>query len=127
MLRKRDVAKKMLKDKPELAKKPTNGSGLWGSKTPLGYACSQRDKEIVQMLLEAGADVNEPTFMPNAGGNATALTNAVWAGDTEIVELLLKRGAKTNAVGGKFYRTILDYAVQNSSPEIVRLLEKVRD
>jgi hypothetical protein len=73
--------------------------------------------------LDAGADVNEETRMPNAG-TATALTNAVWAGDKEIVALLLNRGAKTEVTGGKFYRTILDYAREHSAPEIIALLEK---
>lgn len=124
ILKRRDLVKKMLRDEPALARQPTKGDGLWGCKTPLGVACSQRDKEIVQLLLDAGADVNEVTAMPNAGfGNATALTNAVWAGDKEIVELLLKHGARTNVVGGKFYDTILGYARQHSSPEIVKLLE----
>jgi ankyrin repeat protein len=114
----------MLKDDPKLAGQPSNGSGLWGSTTPLGLAASQKDKEIVELLLDAGADLNEGTFMPNAGGNATALTNAVWAGDKEIVKLLLDRGAKTDVVGGKFYPTILDYARKHSAREIVELLEK---
>lgn len=125
ILKQRNVVKQMLKDEPSLARQLTDGSGLGGNNTPLGLACSQRDKEIVQLLLDAGADVNEGTFMPNAGGYATALTNAVWAGDKEIVELLLRRGAKTDAVGGKFYPTILDYARKHSSPEIIQLLEKV--
>lgn len=54
----------------------------------------------------------------------TALTNAVWAGDKEVVQLLLVRGADTDVTGGKFYPTILDYAVEYSSPEIVELLRK---
>ena len=67
---------------------------------------------------------NDATVMPNAGlGRATALTNAVWGGHKEVVELLLRRGASTDVTGGKFYRTILDYARANSRPEIVSLLE----
>src|SRR5579871_2126625 len=124
MVKKRDLVKKMLKDDPNLARQPSNASGLWGDTTPLGLAARQKDKEIVKLLLDSGADVNEGTDMPNAGGNATALTNAVWAGDKEIVKLLLDRGAKTDVVGGKFYRRILDYARKHSSREIVELLEK---
>ncbi|AWM35687.1 Ankyrin repeats (3 copies) [Gemmata obscuriglobus] len=124
MLKKRDAVKKMLKDDPKLARRPSEGSNLWGSITPLGLAAGRKDKEIVQLLLDAGADVNEGTFMPNAGGEATALTNAVWAGDKEIVKLLLARGAKTDVTGGKFYPNILDYARKHSSQEIVESLEK---
>jgi len=54
---------------------------------------------------------------------ATALTNAVWGGHKDVVELLLRREASTDVSGGKFYRTILDYARANSRPEIVSLLE----
>jgi ankyrin repeat protein len=70
--------------------------------------------------------MNDGTVMPNAGfGKATALTNAVWGGHKEVVELLLRRGGSTDVVGGKFYRTILDYARANSRPEIVSLLENL--
>jgi ankyrin repeat protein len=124
LIQKRDVIRKMLKEDPKLARQPSKGWDLWGAKTPLGLAASRKDKEIVKLLLEAGADVNETTFMPNGGGNATALTNAVRAGDTEIVKLLLDRGANTDVTGGKFYRTILDYARKHSAREIVELLEK---
>jgi ankyrin repeat protein len=114
MIKKRDAVKKMLKDDPKLARQPSKGSNLWGGTTPLGLAALQKDKELVELLLEAGADVNEGTFM----------TNAVWAGDKEIVKLLLDRGAKTDVTGGKFYPTILDYARKHSDREIVELLEK---
>ncbi len=124
MAKKRDAVKKMLKDDPKLARQPSKGSDLWGDTTPLGLAARQKDKEIVELLLDAGADVNEGTFMPNAGGNATALTNAVHAGDKEIVKLLLDRGAKTDVTGGKFYPRILDYARKHSDREIVDLLVK---
>jgi ankyrin repeat protein len=124
MLKKKDAVKKLLKDDPKLARQPSKGANLWGAVTPLGLAAGQKDKEMVQLLLDAGADVNEGTFMPNAGGNASALTNAVWAGDKEVVKLLLDRGAKTDVTGGKFYPTILDYARKHSAREIVDLLEK---
>jgi len=124
MLGKRDLIKKVLNDDPTAARRPTDGAGLWGAKTPLGVAAGRKDRELVQLLLDAGADVNEGTINPNAGGGATALTNAVWAGDKDVVKLLLDRGAKTDVVGGKFYPTILDYARKHSAPEIVELLEK---
>jgi ankyrin repeat protein len=124
MLKKREAVKKMLKDDPRLARQLSKGWNLWGDTTPLGLAVDQKDKEIVELLLDAGADVNGGTHMPNAGGNATALTNAVWAGDKEVVKLLLDRGAKTDVTGGKFYPRILDYARKHSDREIVELLEK---
>jgi hypothetical protein len=92
--------------------------------TPLALAAGHGDLELVKVFLDAGADVNDGTVMPNAGdGKATALTNAVWGGHKEVVELLLRRGASTDVVGGKFYKIILDYARANSPPEIMSLLE----
>ena len=107
------------------ALKPRHATvNLWGGDTPLALAAGQGDIELVKVFIDAGADVNDGTVMPNAGlGKATALTNAVWGGHKDVVELLLRRGASTNVVGGKFYRTILDYARANSRPEIVSLLE----
>ena len=124
VLKKRDVVKKLLNDDPKLAKQPSPEWDLNGCHTPLGIACAQRDSEIAELLLKSGADVNEQTYMPNAGCNVSALTNAVWVGDAVLVQLLLKYGAKTDTGGGKRERTLLDYARKNSSPEIVALLEK---
>ena len=123
MLKRRDLVKKMVREDPAVAANPSATLGLWGGATPLAIAAGQGDIEIVQLLLDAGADVNEGTYMPNAGGTATALTNAVWAGDSKIVELLLSRGAKPNVTGGKFYPTVLDFSRANSGPELVKLLE----
>jgi ankyrin repeat protein len=126
MLAKRELVKRMIHDDPSIARRPTHGASLWGSKSPLGLAAGKGDLEIVQLLLDAGADVNEGTYMPNAGGKATALTMAVWAGNGEIVGLLLDHGAKIDVVGGKFYPSIRDYARAHSSPRIIALLEEAR-
>jgi ankyrin repeat protein len=124
MLGKRDLAIRLVKENPAALKRRHATANLWGGDTPLAVAAGQGDLELVKVFLDAGADVNEGTVMPNAGlGKATALTNAVWGGHKEVVELLLRRGASTEVVGGKFYRTILDYARANSPPEIVSLLE----
>ena len=52
-------------------------------------------KEIVQMLLERGADVNA-----EGGGYGNALQSASHNDHQEIVQVLLKRGADVNAQGG---------------------------
>jgi ankyrin repeat protein len=123
MLGKRELAIRLVRDAPATLKPKQPTASLDGGSTPLAVAAGQGDLELVKVFLDAGADVNDGTLMPNAGGNATALTNAVWGGHKEVVELLLRRGAATDVVGGKFYRTILDYARAHSSPEIVSLLE----
>ena len=124
MLGKRELAIRLARENPAALKRRHATMNLWGGDTPLAVAAGQGDLELVKVFLDAGADVNDGTVMPNAGsGKATALTNAVWGGHKEVVELLLRRGASTDVVGGKFYRTILDYARANSRPEIVSLLE----
>jgi ankyrin repeat protein len=124
MLGKRELAIRLARENPAALKRRHATANLWGGDTPLAVAAGQGDLELVKAFLDAGAEVNDETVMPNAGfGKATALTNAVWAGHKDVVELLLRRGASTDVVGGKFYRTILDYARANSPPEIVSLLE----
>ncbi len=127
MLGKRDLAKRMVKDDPTLLDRAGGGDDLWGCKTPLGIAAGQGDTDLVKFFLEAGASVDRGTHMPNAGGDATALCNAVWGKHEKVVRLLIEYGATTDATGGKYYPTILDYAHQHSSKEIQGLLNSVEE
>jgi ankyrin repeat protein len=122
-LGKRDLVKKMIKDDPTIAKQVDGGSDLWGNTTPLGVAAGQGDKEIVELLLRAGAPVNAVTRRP-AAGNLSALSNAVLAKQFEIAEILCKAGADCNVSGGKFYPRLLDFATKHSEPRMVELLKK---
>lgn len=122
-LGKRDLAKKMIKEKPNMVTSVEEDSDLWGNTSPLGVAAWQGDKEMVELLLKAGAPVNAVTDRPN-GGPMTALCNAVWAGHYEIAEVLCKAGADCNMTGGKFYRRLLDYALKHSDKKMVDLLVK---
>jgi ankyrin repeat protein len=122
-LGKRDLAKKMIKDNPKSVKMVEEDSDLWRNTSPLGVAASQGDKEMVELLLKAGAPVNAVTDRPN-GGPTTALCNAVWAGRYEIAEVLCKAGADCNMTGGKYYRRLLDYALKHSDKKMVDLLVK---
>jgi ankyrin repeat protein len=122
-LGKRDLVKKMIKDNPAIAKQADGGSDLWGNTTPLGVAAGQGDKEIVELLLKAGARVNAATHRP-AAGDLTALSNAVLAKQFEVAEILCKAGAECNVSAGKFYPRLLDYATKHSEPKMVELLKK---
>ena len=58
-----------------------------GNISPLSYAVSEGDTEIVKLLLDKGADVN---FKHPLGGGAL-ITDAAMKGDTDIVSLYLQR------------------------------------
>ena len=123
-LEERESAKTILREHPEQATKPGEASNLWGDVTPLGIAAANGDLELVRLLLEAGAPVNGRTVLPNCHFRcATALTNAVWGKHIDIVKLLCQNGADCGAAGGKFYATILDYAREHSSTEMLAVLE----
>ncbi len=124
MLDKRDAVVEILAKEPHALADLNGGSDLWGNVTPLGIVAGRGDKEMVELFLKSGAEVNSGTFMPNAGGNATPLCNAVWGNHPDIVQLLFDHGASWQGAGGKFYDSIFHYAVQNSDPKIVDLFLK---
>ncbi|XP_076841300.1 ankyrin repeat- and BTB/POZ domain-containing protein 3-B [Brachyhypopomus gauderio] len=102
--------------------------------TPLMYACARGDEAMVQMLLDAEADVNSevpssgqqhPSVYPE-NRQATALSFAVLHQHVPIVQLLLDAGA--NAQGSlqddmeNYTETPLQLASAAGSLEIVNLL-----
>lgn len=78
----------------------------------------RRDRtEIVQLLLEKGADVRA-----KSDDGETALLDAARHGYTEIVQLLLERGADVNAKTKYAPTTPLNEASQEGFADVVRLL-----
>uniref|UniRef100_A0A4W3JLM2 BTB (POZ) domain containing 11b n=1 Tax=Callorhinchus milii TaxID=7868 RepID=A0A4W3JLM2_CALMI len=84
--------------------------------TPLMYACARGDEAMVQMLLDAGADLNWEVTVPNATHKYpsihpetrhwTALTFAVLHSHMAVVQLLLDAGANVEgslSQGGENY------------------------
>jgi ankyrin repeat protein len=120
-LGKRDLVKTMIKENPAIAKLADGGSDLWGNTTPLGLAALKGDKEIVELLIKAGAPVNGVTKRPN-WGPITPLCNAVWAKQHEVAEILCKAGADCNMTGGRLHPRLLDYALEHSDRKMVDLL-----
>ena len=76
-------------------------------------ACDTRNAEIVRLLLNAKADVNQVTSggQPQKGG-WTALHLAAQNGQAEMLELLLKRGADTT-IKTHSGLTALDVAIEH--------------
>lgn len=62
-------------------------------KTPIVVACKNRNIELIQLLINKGADFNVSNHL--AG---TPLTNACKAGHNDVVELLLEHGANVSLI-----------------------------
>lgn len=86
--------------------------------TPLGLAAFFGQREVVELLLQQGADVN--AVSRNVSGY-TALTGAVAGGHREIVATLLAHGARADHRYGPGY-TPLHEAAASGKLEIARLL-----
>ncbi|RDW58456.1 hypothetical protein BP5796_12386 [Coleophoma crateriformis] len=59
----------------------------------LAIAASCGNKEIVELLIKSGAEVN---MQLQAGRYGSALAAAAWSGNKEMAELLIKSGAEVN-------------------------------
>ncbi len=79
---------KILKFVLDLGANPDNQDikGL-GCNSPLRMAISNNNRQAVEILLNAGANINEQSY------NGSPLSFAIQRGKAEIIELLLERGA----------------------------------
>jgi len=84
----------------------------------LHYAATSGHKEVAELLITKGADVNAK----NADSN-TPLHSAIRAGHKDVAELLIAKGADVNARDGDG-RTPLWYAKDKGCAEIIELLRK---
>ena len=91
--------------------------GLFGY-TPLQQATFGGHKEVAELLIAAGADVDAM-----GGDRWTALLLAAGDGHKEIAELLIAKGADVNAKGWSESTPLLA-AVENGHKEIADLLRK---
>lgn len=82
--------------------------------SPIRYAIDNDNREMLRLLLERGAEVNERAF------GWTALHAAARNGKTEAVRCLLEHGAEVNALA--FGDTALHEAAENGKTEVVRCL-----
>ena len=93
-------------------------SGLYQGWTPLHWAASRGHKELVELLITNGVDVNTKT-----DDGSTPLHEAARQGRTETGEVLITKDADVNA---KDYdgKTPLDWAIEWKRTETSNLLRK---
>ena len=89
-----------------------------GGWTPLWYAADEGHKEIVELLIAKGADVNAK----NDKFVGTFLHWAAAGGQNEIVKLLIAKGADVNATDGDGDTALHLAGSTTASTEIAELL-----
>jgi ankyrin repeat protein len=87
-------------------------------RTPLHESSGMGHKEIVELLIAKGADVNAKD---DEGLTPFALATSLWR--TEIAELLIVKGADVNAKMNNGH-TPLDWTIENQDHEAADLLRK---
>lgn len=88
-----------------------------GLMTPLTYASGLGNTTIIQQLLKAGADINQPE---NDLGDTPLMQASLWSKDAAVEQLLIA-GADVNK-RNKAGWTALMKAVNSGTPETVQLL-----
>ncbi len=87
-------------------------------RTPLQYATNEGHLDIIQALLESGADVNKGRI----DTGATPLLGAAQRGHLEVTKLLIEFGANINQATTDLGITPLYGAAQRGHLELVKLL-----
>jgi ankyrin repeat protein len=103
--------KVLLTENPELV------SSKWYGRMPLHEAAVNGHKDVVELLLAKGADVNAK----DRNGNMTPLHWGVWSYKKDVVELLLANGADVKARNNNGL-TPLHMAAQRGLKDIAELL-----
>ena len=107
-----DGIAKMLKADPKLANKPGANGDL-----PLHYALRGRNFKIIQLLVDAGADVNA------FDGNGFAAMHFAAANKNKaVIELLIAKDAKIDVVSKNNGMTPLFFAAREGHKHIAALL-----
>lgn len=104
--------KKLLKTKPKLDIVNTK------EMTPLMIASADNNLEVVKLLVEAGANVNQK----NKENGKTALMYAASLGYVEVCEYLLSQKNILINAKDKEGKTALMHAVSNARIDIIKLL-----
>lgn len=118
------IVSAVVKSNGNLNKKTTRGPGSFVSNcTPLHLASAYGINGAVQVLVEAGADVNAKNSI-----GWTPLYEALHRGYVDVVEILIKAGAKTDSVIPPCYASPqhgqfpLAHACRQGHEKVVKLL-----
>jgi ankyrin repeat protein len=121
-----------------------NAKDLWMHYTALHFAASAGRKEVAELLIDNGADVNAKTkigitplatagqrgktetadLLRKHGGKYGTILGAAYGGDIEAVKEFLAAGANVNVQDKKEKRTPLDYANKYNHTETADFLRK---
>ena len=85
-----------------------------GNSITLHWAAYKDRKEVAELLIAEGADVNE-----KGGVNMTPLNIAAQEGHNQVVELLIANGADVNGTGGPFGGTPFHSAATKEIAEVL--------
>ncbi|OQA80894.1 MAG: Ankyrin repeats (3 copies) [bacterium ADurb.Bin243] len=91
-----------------------NVNVLHGEASLLYYAVENKSTQSVYLLLQSGADVNLSKSPAKKSLNA-ALKN----GDLELVKVLIDKKADENIFNKSYYKSLINYLIDNFSDEIV--------
>ena len=93
----------------------------FGEVTALWVACRRGNREIAQLLLRAGADVNAVTT------KSTPMEIAAFNGHSELMELLYSYGADVNMRDGQECSPLMAASIANHTNAVIFLLEHGAD
>lgn len=97
----------------------------FGGVTALWAACRRGNREIAQLLLRAGADVNAVTTEVTI--NSTPMEISAFNGHTELMELLYSYGADVNMRDGQECSPLMAASIANHTNAVIFLLEHGAD
>lgn len=91
---------------------------------PISRAIQKRNRGIVQDLITAGANVNEPSSAKVRNPYNTPLMIAAWQGSLDLVQLLVENGACINQQDrGNGFTALIKAAYRNHADVVRYLLE----
>lgn len=91
-----------------------------GDKTPLMAATDNKHTGIMQLLIDAGADVNA---IGTVGGISTALIFACNNGDMKAAQMLIDAGATLNSTAEM--EGVMVYSILSGNAELTKLMSKM--